>query len=906
MAEGILFDLAGKVLEGLGSLAAEELGAALGLKEEMKKLARTGSAIRAVLRDAEDQRNRNNHQVRLWLENFKDVIYDVDDLLDEFSCDALRQKIVAGDGKAKKVRLFFSTSNQLAYSLKMAPKVKTIRERLNAIAADRVNFQLSDCPVETPIQVRERDQTYSFERSEEIIGRDDDKNKIVRLLLKSEPEQHVSIVPIIVIGGLGKTTSAKMRKSLRLRLRQTLKRDLQLETLQHHLRDSINGKYLLVLDDVWNDDPEKWRNLRNLLSGGARGSWIVITTRSRFVAEITGTEPHHNLRGLSGSESWSLLKQTAFNEESRESNNSRIEAIGMEIVDKCKGVPLALRAIGKVLYKSTEAEWVKVNKNVHKYLTHEENGIMPILKLSYHHLPSHLKQCFAYCSLVPKGTSFSVPGLIHHWMALGFIQPLSEDEDPEETGYEYFKDLVWRSFLDCKSIDYLGKSWFTMHDLMNDLACSVAGKEYCIVSLEEENVNERSRHVSFDNSSWVIGNNLLKATKVRSFARNMSLPFYRQNYMASIANCKYLRMLDLSGSGIKMLPHSIGNLKHLKAFYLSGNRYLLKLPSSLSRLQLLETLDLNGCSNFRTLPNKTSRLVSLKHLLIDGCRKLDYMPRGLGKLTRLQTLRWFVVGRTTGKNVGGLSELNGLKKLRGKLHILDLQNAIVEKGSTYLKDKLNLKSLVLEWRWGFREGETVLECLQPPPNLEKLQVIGYPGSKMSSWLSSITNLSELILEGFANCQHLPPLHQLYSLKGIRLSRLEALENVSETEMQEELVSGKSTTTFLPSLEELEIYDCPNLKGWWKGDVGEASNPHWPCFPCLSHLTIEHRPNLTTMPMFPSVTKLKLKNTSSLSQDTLLSFYELSLNSSFNSILTSLNPEMHRIWRFDIHLIFQCV
>ncbi|KAG4178023.1 hypothetical protein ERO13_A10G015660v2 [Gossypium hirsutum] len=133
---------------------------------------------------------------------------------------------------------------------------------------------------------------------------------------------------------------------------------------------------------------------------------------------------------------------------------------------------------------------------------------------------------------------------------------------------------------------------------------------------------------------------------------------------------------------------------------------------------------------------------------------------------------------------------------------------------------------------------------------------------MSSWLSSITNLSELILDGFANCQHLPPLHQLYSLKVIRLSRLEALENVSETEMQEELVSGKSTTIFFPSLEELQIDDCPNFKGWWKGDVGEASNPHLPCFPCLSRLTINHCPNLTTMPLFPSVTELELKNTSS--------------------------------------------
>ncbi|XP_040935300.1 putative disease resistance protein RGA3 [Gossypium hirsutum] len=342
-----------------------------------------------------------------------------------------------------------------------------------------------------------------------------------------------------------------------------------------------------------------------------------------------------------------------------------------------------------------------------------------------------------------------------------------------------------------------------MHDLMHDLACSVAGKEYCIVSLEEE-----------------------------------------KNYTASIANCKYLRMLDLSGSDIKMLPHSIGNLKHLKALYLSGNRYLLKLPSSLSRLQLLETLDLNGCSNFRTLPNKTSRLVSLKHLLIDGCHKLDYMPRGLGKLTRLQTLRWLVVGRTTGKNVGQLSELNGLNKLKGELHILGLQNAIAKQGSTYLKDKLNLKSTYLKDKlnlkslvlgWGCRGGEdeTVLESIQPHPNLEKLRVIGI----CNHCISCIPSV-------------------------IRLSSLEALENVSETERQEELVSGKSTTIFLPSLEELEIKYCLNLKGWWKGDVGEASNPHLPCFPCLSQLTIEHCPNLTTMPLFPSVKTLKLKNTSS--------------------------------------------
>ncbi|MBA0724079.1 hypothetical protein Golax_020789, partial [Gossypium laxum] len=240
MAEGILFDLVGKMLEGLVSLAAEELGAAWGLKEEIDKLDRTASTIGAVLSAAEDQRNRNNHQVRLWLENLKDVLYDVD----EFSSDALRQKIVAGDGKLKKIRLFFSKSNQLAY-------------------AGRANFQLSDLPVETPIEVRERDQTYSFERSEEIIGGDADKNKIVQPLLESGPKQNVSIVPIKGVGRLGKTTLAKMvfndeklgdhfelkmwvcvsekfelkvvvEKVIEVATKTKPERDLQLETLQHH------------------------------------------------------------------------------------------------------------------------------------------------------------------------------------------------------------------------------------------------------------------------------------------------------------------------------------------------------------------------------------------------------------------------------------------------------------------------------------------------------------------------------------------------------------------------------------------------------------------------------------------------------------------------------------------------
>ncbi|XVF37651.1 hypothetical protein REPUB_Repub20aG0028000 [Reevesia pubescens] len=896
MAERMLFSFAGKLLGDLASLAYQELGLTRGVKAEISKLKDTISFIKAVLRDAEEQQRNKNHEVTIWVGQLKDVLYDVDDLLDDFSTEALRRKIMSGNEMVKEVRVFFSKSNQIAYSLKMGRRVIAIRERLDKIAADKAKFHFSDNPVDLPLELKERDQTHSFVREEEIIGRDDDKKNIVELLLESKPDENVSIVPIVGIGGLGKTTLAKMvfndenvgkhfelkmwvcvsekfdvkvivEKIIEAATRSKPEKDLQMQTLQNHLRDQISErKYFLVLDDVWNEDPEQWRNLRNLLLGGARGSWIVLTTRSGLVAEITGTVLPHILEGLSESESWSLLKQMTSKEQSQESCNSRLEAIGMEIVEKCKGVPLALRVIGNALFRRSEAEWLKVKNNVFKYMTQQESGILPILKLSYDNLPPHLRQCFAYCSLLPKDTYFGVELLIGIWMAQGCI--LSGDDDPKDVGHEYFVDLLWRSFFQVARKDDLGNVVsFTMHDLMHDLACSVAGTDCCIASLEAENVNEKTRNVLFENaldSSWKIPCTLLKVNRLRTFIQLRGGILNPSTCSALMSSFKYLRMLNLSYLNIERLPHSIGKLKHLRALYLYGNGNIKKLPSSLSRLQNLQTLDLNRCDKLKKLPRKSRRLVNLMHLDIYGCDELAYMPRGLGQLTCLRTLPKFVVGKTEGRRVGQLRELNGLNNLKGELHISSLQNAIPEPGSSCLKEKLNLKSLELSWcrNWSREDdkAEMVFEGLQPHPNLEKLEVHGYSGSKISSWLSSIKNLTELILVDCVECKHLPPLHQLSSLKFLKLSRLEALENVSEIKKEKELSSAESTTIFLRSLEKLRIEDCPNLKGWWRGDVGEASNTQLPCFPCLSDLCIAGCPNLTSMPMFPSVSELTLVKT----------------------------------------------
>ncbi|RDY11194.1 putative disease resistance RPP13-like protein 1, partial [Mucuna pruriens] len=356
----------------------------------------------------------------------------------------------------------------------------------------------------------------------------------------------------------------------------------------------------------------------------------------------------HHLEQLQEDHCWQVFRKHAFQDDNPELN-AELKEIGMKIVKKCKGLPLALKTIGSLLHtNSSVSKWESLS-----------------------HLPAHLKRCFAFCALFPKDYSFTKESLIELWMAENFLQCHQQRKCPEEVGEQYFDDLLSRSFFQQSRL-------FVMHDLLNDLAKYICGDTCYRLGVDEaKSISERTCHFSFsmNHVQYLDGfGSLYDAKRLPIFVPIITemgcyFSWHCGKWIKELlSKFKFLSVLSLPGcSGLTEVPDFVGNLKHLCSLDLSSTD-IIKLPDSMCSLYNLQILKLNWCEHLKELPSNLEKLTNLRRLefLDSGVREV---PIHLGKLKNLHVLSSSYVGKSSEFGIQQLGELN----LRGSLSIEELQ-----------------------------------------------------------------------------------------------------------------------------------------------------------------------------------------------------------------------------------------
>ncbi|CAL9771507.1 unnamed protein product [Musa acuminata subsp. burmannicoides] len=884
------------------------------VEEELRKLQRTMLRIQAKLDDSEEQDIRDE-PVRLWLSELQDVAYDAQDAVEEYEYQVLRAEAESrsrdgGRHKGKHVEVCdysISAPSRISFPDDLASKVKKIRERFDEITTEWKALRLGKKHGK-----RRRDesgncrQTSSCFDESIVFGREDDKEKLIGLLLSEADDFDgrggtVSLIPIIGMGGVGKTTLAQLvyndprvsnyfdtkgwvcvseefdvvglTRKILVSFFKTTVDYTELNELQQELKENLQGKkFLLVLDDVWNEKPSLWELVKVPLLDAGVGK-VIVTTRNECVARIMQTMEPLNLNILPFDKCWMLFEKLALLEGLDSSSRNNLVDIGRQIVEKCQGLPLAVKVIARALsYEHDEDKWMDILESERWELVDANLEILPALKISYDCMPIDLKRCFQYLSLFPKDTFLYERHIVYLWMSQGLLRP-SRSKQAEDIGSDYVKNLVERSIL--QSIVVVYES-FVMHDLVHDLAESVAQGE-CLSTAanklaskfqQDDYKFQKVRHLYlvFDYPMTKRdAEALLELQRLRTLIIHAS---HRERHYAtkflneSLWNFKYLRALELNCTDIEELPDSIGDLKLLRHLSIE-DAYIDSLPESICSLYNLQILNVTTTDGLEELPSGIVNLPYIRHLMLSDSGIA--IPRGLGKLTSLQTLDCFSLGPTSWHYE--IEELKGLVNLRGKLTVHNLRyvNEYVSQTDTPLKTKDRIESLELNWSDStYAPGDMaddtakqVLECFRPHPNLKQLIIREYGGARFATWLgdSSFSKLVNIKIVGCLKCNLLPPLGQLPSLRVLSIYDFPGLQRIGR-----EFCGVGSATKGFPSLETLTFSCISNCEEW---DGVEADD-----FPRLLQLTIDRCPKLRIFPRHPfsSLRKLELSQFGDISDD----------------------------------------
>ncbi|XP_057801879.1 putative late blight resistance protein homolog R1A-10 [Salvia miltiorrhiza] len=803
-------------------------------KKQIETLEMDLRLFNAFLKDSLRKR-RKDERTKVLVRNIRDVVYEVEDVIDAFITQAMEKKATSSFFK------FWKPSVNLH---EIGVKVEEVRTKVEKARIDFADLSVHDEDNYGKPEARPP-------RQKDVVGFADVTEELISRL--TQETDYFDVVSLIGMFGLGKTTLAwkifndpaiiyKFPVRIWLPISQEFSdKDIFLAILKEFttVNDDLRQKadmeiarivagyldtasFFIVLDDVWNR--ADWDRLRVAMPENNHKGKILITSRIEDVGTYASCpRPAKKLRFFNQDESWELLQLEALR---KLDCPSELQHIGQLIARDCDGLPLAIVVIGGILaakfsasdLSETRKAWENVSTRVSTYLNEKDpaDRMKKFISLSYDRLPYHLRACFLYLGVFPEDYKIPVSRLIRMWIGEGFIQQ-NNDLSLEECGEMYLEDLINRNLVTIEKIKPNGKvKTCCIHDALRDFCRNEAGNE-------NENFLQE---IKSNNGGFAPPVSDLHKYRRLSIHFNC-LKFISQKPLGHRVRTFVCFSKDEFTLPAEDIPHLLSAFKLLRVLEVKPMR-LTKISSQM--YQLIHARYISMSLDLSTLPSKFGLLWNTQTLIVDTTSRTLEVKADIWKLSQLRHFKTNASAHLPkpSKDSKHGAELQTLSTISAESCTAELFERACNLKKLGIRGRL---ALLLEGKIGSFDSLGKMKCL------EKLKLVNDVHPKP---------ISEGQLRGLPQPYQFPSKLKSLTLVATSLSwsfmsNLGLLENLEVLKLKDKAFVGtswKAADGGFRRLEFLQIEET-DLTFW------EASHHH---FPRLRGLVLKNCEKLLVIPI----------------------------------------------------------